>query len=37
MNRFDFGPIRVFFVTLKEKVTPVRTSPQPTARLSILH
>lgn len=36
-NRFDFGPIRVFFVTVEKNVGPVRMGPQPTAPLSILH
>jgi hypothetical protein len=37
MNRYDFGLVRVFFVTLQEKEASVRTGPQPTAPLSILH
>jgi hypothetical protein len=37
MNRFDFGLDRVFLVTVQEKDAALRTAPQPTAPLSILH
>jgi hypothetical protein len=37
MNRFDFGLVRVFLVTVQEKVTLAQIGQQPTAPLSILH